>query len=310
MSSRTIILPKRNSKKEYMTFSKEDMFRKGTLGIKWTEPIFKNSGKSKCAVLIPVYKGIDELSKFEEESIGNTVKVLGGKYEIFLVCGSLFDTDSYSKHFEYDFSYCKCNDKYFESQKSYSDLCEKYELYEAFSQYDYILICQPDAWIFEDRLEYFIGLGYDYIGCIHMLRSNGTGGRVGNGGFSLRKVSKFIEVCKKTDFEKFRFRLYEDCVFTISLKNEFNIPSNDIGFDFGWQEQPRAAMKITGKLPMACHSPMKNNWEFWRQYITIADDESNKRKIEVISGAENVSAGHRYNIPGTIKKKPSITRPI
>ena len=288
-----------------------DIVKMGTLKIKWTEPLVKISGGKPCAVVIPVYKNVDKLTKFEEKSIERTIEVLGEKYEIVLLCGKSLQCDTYSKKFGYDFSFCKCSDRFFESQKSYSDLCEKYELYDMFSAYyEYILICQTDAWVFEDRLEYFIGLGYDYIGSIHMLRSNGTGGRVGNGGFSLRRTSKFSEVCKKTDFEKFRFRVLEDCVFSIRLKNEFNIAPPEVGFEFGWQEQPRLAFEKMGKLPMGCHNPMKNNWVFWRSYIKIADEEFDRRKMEVISGAEKISAGHKYTHPNVFKKKISISRPI
>lgn len=287
-----------------------DFMRKGTLGIKWVEPIVKKNNSSDCIVVIPVYKQVEKLSKFEIKSIERTIEVLGKKYEIMLLCGKSFDVEAYSKRFEYDFSYMKCSDEYFKSQKSYSDLCEKFEFYNALSDYEYILICQPDAWVFEDNLEYFIKLGYDYIGSVHMLRSNGAGGRVGNGGFSLRKVKKFADVCKETNFDEFPFSVFEDCTFTIRLKNKFNIAPVSVGFEFGWQEQPQAAYEKTKKLPMGCHNPMKNNWNFWRNYIVIADEDFDKNKMASLTGVDNVSIKQKYTNSNIIKKKPNIERPI
>lgn len=264
-----------------------ELLKMGTLNLIWTKPTLKNSLKSKCVVLIPVYKEPDKLSKFEEKSIFRTIGVLGEKYEIMLLCGDSLDTTTYNEHFDYRFSYFKCSDEFFRSRKSYSDLCEKFQFYETLKDYEYMLICQPDAWVFEDNLDYFTSLGYDYIGAIHMLKSNGEGGRVGNGGFSLRRISKFAEVCKKTDFNRYRSGVYEDVVFSTHLKNEFSIPMPEIGFRFGWQEQPQAAFKKCGKLPFGCHNPMKNNWSFWQQYIKITDKEFDSNEAKAITGVSN-----------------------
>lgn len=282
--------------------TKDNFLRKGTLGIKWKDAKTSIRGNGRCIVVIPVYKKVDALSKFEEKSIEQVIKILGQTYELSLLCGYSFDVREYSDRFNYDFSYCKCSDDFFKSQKSYSDLCEKYEFYEIFSGYEYILIYQPDAWIFENRLEYFIDLGYDYIGAIHMLKANGNGGRIGNGGFSLRKPKKLSEVCKDTDFEQFRFSLYEDCAFSIRLKSKLNIPDPDIGFEFGWQEHPEAAYKKTSKLPMGCHNPMRNNWNFWRNYISISNKEFDENRAKAIVGDKDFSVKPKYT-SNVIKKK-------
>lgn len=286
-------------------------FARGTLKIPWTSPEVKNNATvGRCVVLIPVYKNVGRLSKFEKKSIERVISILGEKYELMLLCGKSFKTNEYNEHFGYDFSYYKCNDDFFKSQKSYSDLCEKYQFYETLSEYEYMLIYQPDAWIFEDRLEHFINLGHDYIGSVHTLRTNGTNGKVGNGGFSLRKISKFAEVCKKTDFEQFRYTTYEDCVFTMLLKQKFDIATLEEGFDFGWQENPQAAFSITKKLPMGCHNPMRNNWRFWSEHIKLADEPFSEEKMKVISGAENVTIRPVYNKPFIHKPKKLISRPI
>lgn len=282
-----------------------EILRKGTLGIVWTEPLIKAKNESSCAVLIPVYKSIEKLSKFEQASISRTIEILGKKYEIMLVCGYSFDCEEYNREFSYDFSYIKCSDAYFKSQKSYSDLCEEWKFYDSLSNYEYILICQPDAWVFEDKLEHFISLGYDYIGSVHMLRANGNGGKVGNGGFSLRKTKKFSELCKETDFGKFGYFLFEDCAFCIKLKDKLNIADLATGFEFGWQEQPQVAYQKTGKLPFGCHNPMKNNWNFWRNYIKISDKAFDENEARVLSDAENFSIRGKYT-RGVLPHKKKI----
>lgn len=262
--------------------------------IKWEAAEKKTKAASNCVVVIPVYKNIDKLSLFEISSIANTIKTLKN-YEILLLCSKIFDVEEYNKKFNYDFSYIKVSDGYFQSRKSYSDLCERWEFYDLFSEYEYMFICQPDAWVFEDRLEHFISLGYDYIGAIHMLSSRGTGGQVGNGGFSLRKVAKFKEVCKKTDFSKYRYSVYEDCVFTIKLKKEFNIAPIEVGYEFGWQEHPEAAIKITGgKRPFGCHNPLKNNWNFWSSYIGVEDKKITPEMLNPPYQFDDITPENKY----------------
>ena len=56
-----------------------EILRKGTLGIVWTEPLIEAKNASSCAVLIPVYKSIEKLSKFEHASISRTIEILGKK---------------------------------------------------------------------------------------------------------------------------------------------------------------------------------------------------------------------------------------
>lgn len=290
---------------------RSEILRAGTLGIKWMEPVFRLKAGYSCAVVIPVYKKFSSLTKFEKASITNTIEVLGGSHELILLCGLSFDCIEYKFGFDYEFSYVKCSDEYFKSQKSYSDLCEEWRLYDFFREkgHEYILICQPDAWVFEDRIDYFAGLGFDYIGAVHMLRADGTNGRVGNGGFSLRKVGKFADVCKETDFSKFGFYLYEDCAFSMKLNNKLNIADVGTGLDFGWQEQPQAAFKKVGKLPFGCHNPMKNNWYFWRNYIKISDEGFNAEEAKALSSVEKFSVGKTYNRSVTLKKRKTIRMP-
>ena len=70
-----------------------------------------------------------------------------------------------------------------------------------FKDYAYILICQTDAWVFRDELDYWCNQGYDYIGApIYFPRSEqhfmDIFFGVGNGGFSLRKITHCLRIVR------------------------------------------------------------------------------------------------------------------
>jgi uncharacterized protein DUF5672 len=93
----------------------------------------------------------------------------------------------------------------FESEATYSRLLLTSTFYEAFSDYDYILIYQPDSLVFSSDLKYWCDIGYDYIGApwfrgfADRHSSQSPLWAVGNGGFSLRKVSSFLKVFDAED---------------------------------------------------------------------------------------------------------------
>ena len=46
----------------------------------------------------------------------------------------------------------------------YNDMMMSKDFYSLFADTEYILVCQPDAWIFRDELEKWCRKSYDYIG--------------------------------------------------------------------------------------------------------------------------------------------------
>jgi hypothetical protein len=88
----------------------------------------------------------------------------------------------------------------FSSIREYSKLLLSPFFYEIFGECDYILIYQTDCLVFSDSLERFCKLGYDYIGASLFVRDSIPLrlSRVGNGGFSLRRVQAFLNVLKST----------------------------------------------------------------------------------------------------------------
>lgn len=153
----------------------------------------------KSVIVIPVYKPIPDwnevisfnqcLHVFKKHSISIiTFKNLDISYYTVLLKNSginhnieLFDKD------------------YFKSEVTYSQLLLTKAFYLRFKYFEYMLIYQLDAYVFRDELEYWCNKEYDYIGApwFEDCSSHEEGAKlwkVGNGGFSLRKTSRFIQI--------------------------------------------------------------------------------------------------------------------
>ena len=79
---------------------------------------------------------------------------------------------------DYDFKIVGFDDRFFRNPVTYSRLLTMAGFYECFKRYEYMLVAQLDAWVFSDRLDFWCGKGYDYIGapwchmCDHVCRPN------------------------------------------------------------------------------------------------------------------------------------------
>ncbi len=163
----------------------------------------KTSGQQKVCITIPVYKNLDKLSLDELASITQCFTVLGDKYDIFLVCPEQLNIADYKNYisllgdFPVENEYF--DDYYFKDIEGYNSLMMGVAFYDRFSHYEYLLIYQLDCWVFKDELLEWCEQGLDYIGA-PLFNNYGPFEEgteitvVGNGGFSLRKISKFIEV--------------------------------------------------------------------------------------------------------------------
>ena len=265
----------------------------------WTDTEIEHHAykmKNNCVIMIPVYKG--KLTDEEQESLKQSVTVFGKKYEIVLVCPYNLDATYYNNIANYDFSILRCSNGYFKSQRSYSDLCEEYKFYEAFREYDYMIIYQLDAWVFEDKVEYFIDLGYDYIGAPHLCGwgGNNNEGECGNGGFCLRRIGAFYKCCKENNFTK--IDNLEDCAFCKNFKNYFKLAPVDVCRKFSFQEKPEFQYKMNNnELPMGCHAHYRCNLSFWRG-IGVTFNSKNIDKMDLTVNVINrvYSMGSNRNI--------------
>ncbi len=269
----------------------------------------KNYKLPKNAVVIIAYKNTpssNEISSFEQ-----CLKILP-QHPIHLVFPSKLDISSYediaAKH-NVTLLLTPFPDNNFESVRTYSRLLLTTDFYERFSQYEYILIYQLDAWVFRDELTYWSQAGYDFIGAPffvgHGLSTPDSPflPYTGNGGFSLRNVTSFINLLKKkvpyqhaiSHSGEESFSTHPKTVFLdISVMSMFmDIPINEdiffaeygpqldpnfkvapptIALAFSFEIQPRVLFSMNNfKLPFGCHAYKTYDWDFWKDKILLKD---------------------------------------
>lgn len=156
---------------------------------------------NNCIVTIPIYKvtpNSSEMASFRQ------CLVLLKNYDISVLTYEELDISSYKKIAtevgkNYKVEYF--DQHFFKSIEGYNNLCFSIEFYERFQQYEYMFIYQLDAWVFRDELQMWCNKGYDYIGApifyaYNHRRFTTKFCGVGNGGFSLRRISHCLNILR------------------------------------------------------------------------------------------------------------------
>lgn len=208
---------------------------------------------NKCCIVILIYK--ENMSPDELISFNSISRNCEGVYDIYFVGNSCLGN-------EYWKMVCKrhsikpvvLDDSWFESICSYNKLCLNPDFYKIFSNYKYMMIFQLDGYMFYNDLDSFVKLDYDYYGALHYSPYL----KCGNGGISLRKVSKMISVLESG--VNIRYDIYEDVFF--SNCNMLEVAPNDICMRFCiCDDKEELKKQIDNKLPMCCHYLL---WDhFW-----------------------------------------------
>ncbi len=258
-----------------------------------------------CAIVIPVYKenpGANEL-----HSLVQCAKIFA-KRDIRLICPVNLHVGIYEQVFKNcNFCVARFDSSYFESLSAYSKLLLKPEFYMRFSEYDFMLIYQLDAWVFRDELDYWCNQGFSYIGAPWFVGDK-LSAIAGNGGFSLRNINDMIKILSNKQAIKYNPREYAASYLKSSdLKTIFNVAYNylmhffceipfwesttlnedyaivkyskkfmkefkcappNIAMKFSFEVHPEILYKMNGyKLPFGCHGYLKYNPEFWEKFI-------------------------------------------
>lgn len=145
-------------------------------------------------VIIPVYK--NSIDIFEKKALLQCLKILSA-HEICLVGPNGLDVSCYESLFvdiNIPFRIEIFDNLYFGNIEGYNKLMLSHQFYDRFSSYDYMLIYQLDAYVFEDKLDYWCSKNYDYIGAPWLKPDLSFFQNCGNGGFSLRKISSFLSI--------------------------------------------------------------------------------------------------------------------
>jgi len=261
-----------------------------------------------AAIVVPIYKRIEALSPQETYLIKQVRKVFESRSLFFASPHSLYNELKECHPFK---TICFA-DRFFRNKLTYSKLLCTKDFYKSFTDFDYIQIIQTDCWVFEDRLDYFLSCGFDYIGAPWM--KNGFEGKplpeiwkVGNGGFSLRKVETFIEIIESIEQNKigrtavfkdlgsgfFRtlknvgirnnLRHYikkppgEDIFWSIYVpevfgKSKFKIADHLTASSYSFEVLPQFLFEeiTSGELPMGCHAWESNTPAFWKKHIPLS----------------------------------------
>ncbi|MBX2925390.1 MAG: hypothetical protein KF746_24545 [Chitinophagaceae bacterium] len=260
-------------------------------------------------VVIPIYKST--ISHTEDISLRQCAKVLG-KYTITIIKPAHLEIDGLLSYF-CDVHVENFPQHYFEGIEGYNKLMLSPEFYERFLKYEFILIYQLDAFVFSDQLLYWCRQKYDYIGAPWLFKENvkiswkekikrfiarrtayrnntqqpGSNlpveqqfhNKVGNGGFSLRRVKKFYCLSKKMK-EEIKYyngqhhHLYnEDVFWSLEVnrkKKQLRIPHYKKALQFSVELYPEYAFHINHhRLPFGCHA-----WNlfpgFWKPFMKEA----------------------------------------
>jgi hypothetical protein len=151
-------------------------------------------------IVIPVYKTIPNLS--ESISIQQCFKILPN-YPVAFIHPKKLDTTNYqnlARNANISFHLEEFEPAYFKDVHGYNNLLLSTTVYKRFATYKYILIYQLDCFVFRDELSVWCAKDYDYIGA-PWIKYNKTKNTyefdgVGNGGFSLRKVSSHLRALR------------------------------------------------------------------------------------------------------------------
>lgn len=249
----------------------------------------------KTIVAIPIYK--NQFAQDEIISITRTIEILGMQYKIVFIAPEKIRS---VKEFP-DIAILHFPDLYFESIASYNRLLISLEFYLRFYEYDYLLICQNDCYLFENNLEYFINLNFDYIGApwithaqekfwrgyikvlpqlgcklLFSYLTNKKSIHVGNGGFSLRKISAFKNVLQNHSKKISNIRMQEDQIVSVAfpyLDSNFSIASLNIALSFSFDADAAIAFQMNNyQLPMCAHKFRGYDdvdASFWKKYIHL-----------------------------------------
>lgn len=259
--------------------------------------------KKDIVVVIPVYKNV--LSPQEEISLKQCVQVLADYPLVIMKPIHLDVKDLLAKY--PSLQIVDFPDECFASLSAYNKLVLDPDFYARFSSYVYLLIYQLDAYVFRDELLDWAQKGYDYIGApwLPIKKNHPKRGwfsslkrryyrfthnseklqrpkyieyEVGNGGLSLRKIDKMIQVTQHyqlhianllADDQPF---YPEDALLWVEVRNrayQLSRPSYqeamffalELGADWAYEEMGH-------RLPFGCHAWYHpDSYPFWAAFI-------------------------------------------
>jgi hypothetical protein len=223
----------------------------------------------KVAVLIPVFQ--TSLSGAEQFSLRRTFQILGA-YPIVLVCPANLEKDSYygqvAKSCGVKLLYECFDPHYFEGIEGYNRLLLTEDFYLRFREFEFVLICQTDAFVFRDELLVWCEKSYDFIGAplfgkFTDVEFHSDQSRVGNGGFSLRRVQAYLDFFQG---KKHVFRTKDIAKYISFRKKPYTRWLVWLLMVMGWRNKPQS---------VARHWEY-NEDDFWSSFLDDTNYSLNK----------------------------------
>lgn len=225
---------------------------------------------------------------FEKISLQRCIKILKD-YPKVIVKPNTLELSFLRSYLDESFEVEDFPPTYFEGFAGYNRLMLSSEFYKRFADNEYILICQLDAYVFEDKLTEWCLKGYDYIGApwvkkrkyksvyyqfyrttrkllyrlLRLYNHDELTGHVGNGGLSLRKTETCLKITSLLEqncplkFRKELQQLNEDVFWSLRvpvIQKDFNVPSWQEALEFAFDNRVKECFYWShGRLPFGIH---------------------------------------------------------
>lgn len=245
--------------------------------------------KEVC-IVVPVYNKTPY--SWEVLSLQKLAEQCPEKYDICFVHPSSWTTEEYKVYDDIIYSkdtmrdtilHAAFDDAYFTSTTAYSSLLKNHEFYNRFTDFDYILIYQTDCFALNmNKLDKWVRQGFDYVGApIITNQIDWTAAPCcGNGGLSLRQVSKFLyitqddNVRRRVESMDTKFVYYEDLYFCEGVTQfvYIDMPSWDICCSFAWDMNPDLLQELGKEMPEIGIHAWTKNVIYWKDILDIPDD--------------------------------------
>lgn len=249
---------------------------------------------NRYIILIPTHRA--NLTSDEQQSVRRVLQLCPEAEVRFVVPESMARVEDFP-----DVSVDHFEDEYFRSLHGYNRLMMAADFYARYTDYEYLLICQTDAFLFRNEIANWCRRGYRYVGAPWLIKRKyhgigrgllylrslphrlqgrpflplDFGGKVGNGGFSLRRVEDFLRICREQKEEIARWialsqtwsEYNEDCFW--ATRPEWTYPTAGEALSFAMDLDPEDALRqADGQLPMAAHGWTKPACHpFWEPII-------------------------------------------
>jgi hypothetical protein len=242
-------------------------------------PIPRDPRLARTVTVVPIYR--PELPPDEVWALDRSLPLLAGRRVVFIGPQSL---DARWYHGRYpQVELMRFDDHHFASIQGYNLLLLDPAFYRAFTGHEFMLVLQTDAVLLSDQLDHWAGQPYDYVGApwpqgieISVQLDRHQGGhhrkvyaKVGNGGFSLRRIAACLDLLAEFPDGLTLFRRSgssEDLFFSVlgSLSTRFVLPGEMVAAQFAWELLPESYHAMLGRLPMGVHAWRKHSPAFWR----------------------------------------------